>query len=157
MTKGFTLIEVIVYVALFSILIGSAFAVTYQLFDSSNKLNSKNTTQEEANFVLRKLDWALSGIDPSTIPIIAGTACNQSLSVTKSDASLSPIAIRFNTVSGVNYIEISEHGGAYYPLTTSNVSISCLKFSSISGSPSGITAIATIDGLDFTTTKYIRK
>ena len=60
--KGFTFIEVIIYIALSSLLLGTAFVTVFQLIDSSNKLNVKNTVQEEGNFVMRKLNWALTGV-----------------------------------------------------------------------------------------------
>ncbi len=155
--KGFTLIEVLIYIALSAVLMGSAFITVYQLIDGSRKLNSKNTTQEEGNFVIRKIGWALSGINPSTTPTITGAACSRSISIVKSDTSLSPIVIRLNSSGAINYIEMNKNGGTFYPITTSNVSVACLEFISLSGSPSGITATATIDGKVFNITKYIRK
>src|SRR3990167_4074727 len=68
MKKGFTLIEVIIYIALFSLLMGSAFVVVYQLIEGSDKLSVKNTTQEEGNFVMRKFNWALTGISSINSP-----------------------------------------------------------------------------------------
>jgi prepilin-type N-terminal cleavage/methylation domain-containing protein len=61
-TKGFTLIEILIYMTLFSLLLGSAFLTAYSLIASSDQLSSQATTVEEGNFVLRKLDWALSDV-----------------------------------------------------------------------------------------------
>ena len=156
--KGFTLIEVLIYIVLFSILMGGGFVVAHQLIDNSRKLSTKDTTQEEGNFVMQKFDWALTGVDPTTTPTISGSGCStQTLSVTKTDTTISPVVIRSNIISGVNYIEVQKRGGAFYPITTANVLLTCLKFSSIAGPPAGITATATINGIDFKTTKYIRK
>lgn len=156
--KGFTLIEVIIYIALFSLLMGSAFVTAYQLIDGSGKLSAKNTVQEEGNFVMRKFNWALTGINPSSTPVISGSGCSQTLSVNKTDTTINPVVIKSNTISGVKYIEIQKKGGTFYPITTVNVLVSCLKFSRVSiGTSSGIIATATINGIDFTITKYIRK
>ena len=51
-TQGFTLIEVVIYIALFSLLLGGAFVTAYQLIDNSRELNVKNRVQEEGNFLL---------------------------------------------------------------------------------------------------------
>lgn len=157
MKKGFTLIEVIIYIGLFSLLLGTAFVSVYQLIDSSAKLSVKSTTEEEGSFAMRKLNWALSSIDLSTTPTISGSGCTQSISINKVDTSISPVVFRLNTVSGINYLEIQKNGGTFYPLTTSNVTVSCLKFSKTSSSPVGITGTVTINGVDFGVTKYIRK
>ena len=155
--QGFTLIEIIIYIGLFSLLLGTAFIASYQLIDGSSKLSTKNTTQEEGNFVMKKFNWALTSLNLANAPSISGSGCNQSISIPKSDTSISPVVLRMNTVSGVNYIEMQKNGGTFYPITTANVTVSCLKFNNIVGTPAGITATATIDGMDFIVTKYIRK
>jgi prepilin-type N-terminal cleavage/methylation domain-containing protein len=153
MNKGFTLIEVIIYIALFSLLMGSAFVTAFQLIDNSGKLGIKNTIQEEGNFVMRKLNWALTGIQTITTPT-AGTTPN--LQVKKYDGNI--IYVRLSA----NKIEIREsiNGIAYLPITTDNVTVSNLdfKFISTTGSgPAGITATAIINEIPFTITKYLRK
>jgi hypothetical protein len=50
--------------------------------------------------------------------------------------------------------------GAYSAITTSNVSATCLKVSSIAAvgsAPPGVVVTTTISGLDFLNTKYVRK
>jgi prepilin-type N-terminal cleavage/methylation domain-containing protein len=161
MKKGFTLIEVIIYIALFSILMGGAFITAYQLIDSSRKLSVKNTTQDEGNFVMRKLSWTLTSVNPAvaTIPS-SGTSPN--LKVTKYDSN--QIDVQQNGTK----IEMKESLGPniFLPITTDNVTIkaSSLSFQYLPPSgtgPFGITAnfIITNNGVDFpfTITKYIRK
>jgi len=126
---GFTLIEVVIYIALFSILMGSAFIVAYQLIQSSGNLSTKNTIQEEGNFVIRKLDWALSGADPTTVSPSSGNS--SALSLTK------------------------YNGNTFLPITTDNVTVSALNFKY--EALGGITITITINGLTFTTTRYFRK
>ncbi len=155
-TKGFTLIEVVVYIALFSILLGGGFVTAFQLMNGSNKTYINTAIQEEGNFVLKKLEWSLTGLDPANPPSVSGSSCTQTLTVTKINHPLNPIVVRLN----VNTLEISENGGAYLPLTTTNVIVSCLKARIISPSgsgPSGVTATTTINGIDFAITKYFRK
>ncbi|MEK7564053.1 MAG: prepilin-type N-terminal cleavage/methylation domain-containing protein [Patescibacteria group bacterium] len=159
--KGFTLIEVIIYIALFSLLIGTAFITTHQIIDGSGKLSVKNTTQEEGIFVLRKINYALTGISTITTPS-TGNLNSNNLNITKYDAN--QINIRLNGTK----IEMKENVGpnTYLPLTTDNVTVkaSSLNFAYIApidSSPAGITASFLIvkDGKDypFSITKYIRK
>ena len=153
--KGFTLIETVVYIALLGILMGGAVLTSYDLLESSSKSSGKTAVQEEGSFVQRKMEWALSG---ATAVTVGGSNCNQTLSVTKAGAS-NPIQFQLDAFSGA--VQMREGGlGAYTPLTTSNVSVSCLKFASIaaiSPGPSGIIATTTIQSLDFVVTKYLRK
>ncbi|OGI68550.1 hypothetical protein A2738_01575 [Candidatus Nomurabacteria bacterium RIFCSPHIGHO2_01_FULL_42_15] len=103
--SGFTLIEVIIYIALFSLLLGTAFVAAYQLIDGSVRLGTKNTIQDEGNFIMRKINWALTGVDPSTVPVISGSACEEILTIQKTEPSYDPTIIRLNDVSGKNTLK----------------------------------------------------
>ncbi len=151
--QGFTLIEVMIYIALFSLLIGTAFTAAYQLIDGSGKLSTKNTTQEEGNFVMRKLDWALTGVQTITTP---SSGTSTTLRVTKYDGTQVDVCLDSNK------IKIREGGGAgacsssqYSAISTDNVSVSSLSFTYLS--LGGITATFVMDGTTFTITKYFRK
>lgn len=147
MNKGFTLLEVIIYIALFSFLMGTAFIAVYQLIENSDRLSVKNITQEEGNFVLRKINWALTGASSFTntsntlhIDTYNGNQINIALVGTK--------------------IQMTESMGSGAPgdfITTDKVTVSSLQFTSVGGTPGGVTMVARIDGVDFTITKYIRK
>ncbi len=145
--QGFTLIETLIYIALFTILMVAGFATAYSLIEGGNSLNNKTVTNSELDFVLRKIDWALSDINVITVP---SSGMSSTLSVTKSYGPV--IQIRRNN----NKIEMNE-GSGWLPLTTDNVVVSALGFQVISGNPSGIIATTTINGIRATTTKYIRK
>src|SRR4030042_506817 len=58
---GFTLIESLLYIALFSIIIGGALVAVYQMIESSDAVSAKNIVEMEGSFLLRKIDWALTG------------------------------------------------------------------------------------------------
>lgn len=157
MKKGFTLIEVIIYIALFSLLMGSAFITAYQLIDGTGKLNTKTTVQEEGNFVMRKLNWVMTSLDLTIAPIVSGSGCNQTLRIEKINFGGNPIIVSRNTTD--NTLQIQE-GGSVNPITTSNVKVTCLKFSIITpvgSGPYGVSATTTISGRDFPITKYYRK
>ena len=59
--KGFTLIESIIYIALFSIIIGGGLVATYQIIQSVEASQNHVILQGEANFLFRKIQWALTG------------------------------------------------------------------------------------------------
>lgn len=154
--KGFTLLEAIIYIALFTILITSCFIAGYNLIEGSSSLSGKVRTQEEGGFVTKKISWALSSIDPASTPAIGGSNCSQTLTVNRTETP-NLIMIRINTVGSKKYIELQEDGTNYYPLTTENASTTCLKFSSTGSSPIGITSTTTINGVDFVIKKYVRR
>jgi hypothetical protein len=61
MQKGFTLIEALLYIALFAIVIGGGMVAVYQIIESTNRTSDKVMMLEEANFIQRKIEWALKG------------------------------------------------------------------------------------------------
>src|ERR1051326_3407389 len=66
-SAGFTLIETLIYLALFGIMMGGITVVTYGLIESAGKNQTKILVQEEAGFLLGKLNWALTGASGMTV------------------------------------------------------------------------------------------
>ena len=60
-SAGFTLIEVLIYIAFFTLIAGVLLGFSYQIIAASDQVNNKIALQQEADFILRKIDWALSG------------------------------------------------------------------------------------------------
>ncbi|MES2007154.1 MAG: prepilin-type N-terminal cleavage/methylation domain-containing protein [Patescibacteria group bacterium] len=157
--RGFTLIEMVIYIALLGVLMTGALTSAANLIQSSGSSSGKASVQEEGSFVQRKLEWALA--DATSIPLASGV-CGQALTVNKRGYANNPIKFRNNSdVSGKKWIEMSEGGtGPYVRLTSENVSASCLTFTAIAASgsgPAGVGAVATINSLDFSVTKYVRQ
>ncbi len=61
MKKGFTLIELVIYIALFGILMTTAVSATTQLLENGARNKLAVGTEEEGTFILRKFNWILSG------------------------------------------------------------------------------------------------
>lgn len=150
--KGFTLIETLVYIALLGLLMTGAVMTSYQLLQGSITTSTKTTVQDEGDFVLRKVKWALSNASSAS-----GSGSN--LTVTRYDGD--SVSFRLNGTS----IEVRETSPAisYTPITTSNVSVTSLVFVVSAGSPKSVTVTATMktaNGTDtplpFSFTRYIR-
>lgn len=109
--RGFTLVETLVYIALFGILIGGFVVSAYGLFESNNRNLAKAMLQQEKDFVVGKINWALSGAQLVTV------VNPQTLSVTRYDGSAVTIGVSGTTVTV---------GGA--AITNENVRVSKLVF-----------------------------
>lgn len=121
--RGVTLIETMVYIALFSIIIGGSVVAAYQILESSGRSQTRAMLQEEGDFLIGKIGWALSGVQPGTP---TGQNCTESntLSVSKWDTSIGIIVI--NETSGNMYI--SYGGNPSVVLNNSNTNVSALSF-----------------------------
>jgi Tfp pilus assembly protein PilE len=160
--RGLTLIETIIYIALFSILIGGTFVTSFQIIESTDKVNKKTYTQEEGNFVLRKINWAFTGTTTAVTAINtpnASTPFASSFSIVRA-GSPSAIDITFDNASSTILLREGGPGHPYLRLTSDNVKATSLGFQYIKssgGTPAGLVASTTIDGIVFTTRKYVRK
>ncbi len=122
-TTGFTLIEIIVYVALFGIMIGGIITSVYDLSQSSDNTDTKVTAGEEINFLIRKLDWLLVGAKGSSVVV---SDSGKEISFKNPSLSANTIVLRLNVTT--NDIEI-EKDGKISALTTKNVKVENLQFS----------------------------
>ena len=151
--SGFTLIETLIYMVLFAIVIGGGMVATYQIIEATDADHNHVILQEEANFLLRKINWALTGANSFSI-----ISSPPSLSITKTG---SPTII-FNENS--NNLQITRGTGSPIILNSSNITVTNLSFLPISGG-TGITtsfALTTVQNgrpasQTFSTTKYLRK
>lgn len=165
-SRGFTLIEALVYLALFSILMGGAVIAAYNLFEAAARGTTRTMLQEETDFLIAKATWAASGAKSITSPS-AGTT-GGALTVVKWDSSYgNPIVI---TTNGGNMV-MTKSGGAQVVLNNTNVSVTHFSVTHDLGagdgfSPESVTVALTLsarasDGALLsraaTTTVYIRK
>ena len=94
LTRGFTLIETLVYLALYTIIIGGTLAAAYGMVESAARNETMAMVEEEGNFLIGKIDW-----------ILADTVSVQSPEAT--GGQLSPRAIASTArryASGVPYL-----------------------------------------------------
>lgn len=164
--NGFTLIETLVYLALFTIIIGGALVGVYQIIQGTNATQKKIVIEEEGNFLVRKLNWALTNataINSPGSPGVAGTG--DTLSLTKSDLTPSENPLVFSVSSG--NLQLKRGDASMIALNGNNVTIT--NFNVVHSVPPGktesvaisFTVVSSINGVtntqNFQTTKYLRQ
>jgi len=151
---GFTLIETIIYAALFSTIIGLVIGAVYQIVDGSGALEKSITTDTEAHFLTRKIEWALSSVSVINLP--ASGATGATLSVDKVSYAENPIIFDLDA----NNLRIKKGAGNPIILNSSNVVISDLQFQHLAPGtyrPAAVQFSFKANGENYSTTIYLRK
>ena len=159
--KGFTLIEVLVYIALYALIITGAVVSLYSVAQSGNRNQAIALVQEEGAYLINKIDWVLADAQSVLSPVAQGSI----LSVTRFDGSTVAIFLSGNTM------RIREGTVVSKVLNNSNTAISSLVF--IHTNPQGIgihseridarftIQVTSLHGHSFSrkhsTTKHVRK
>jgi len=153
-SNGFTLLEVIIYIFLFLIMMGSLVIVCFQMIQNSENINYKDSSREEINFVLKKIDWAL--IDAYRINHPSNSESDY-LEVNKENFFNNPISFKLNTNDpNYHHIELCLNTDCY-PLTSNNINIEKLSFSPLKNySLAGVKIIIKINSLEITSIKYLK-
>lgn len=176
------MIEVIVYLALFAILMTGAIVTAYSVFKSAGRNQARATLQQEGDFLEGKIDWVLSGasyIDAVSLPADGvARACDLNrplcLSVTKYNSTVVNLSLvaPSSCLQSYNGSLLLWYGTACpVPVNTSNVQISNLQFTHTAASgtsiePESVSASFSLtDRTDngmllsstFSITKYLRK
>jgi hypothetical protein len=144
---------VLIYIALFGVLMGGAVVSTYQLLEGAEAHQIRVMTQEEGTFINRKLNWALGGA--SSVSVSGGGAV---LSVARPDlGSESPLV--FNGGGSVMTLKRG-NAGAETPLMGSGLVLSGVSFvvsPASGGKPSSVHVAFEINGTPFTFGAYLRE
>lgn len=147
--RGFTLLEVLIYIALFGLLMSGAVVSAFQLLESGQRQDISFAAQQEGTFVNRKLAWALA---PATAVSVSGgnklTISRPDLGTTLIvDASSTPITFARGTNPAV-------------PLTSSGLTVENTHFVVLppaNGLPTAVELAYTLGGKEFTYSMYLRK
>lgn len=151
---GFTLLEIAIYIALLSMIISAVLGSVYQIIEGSDKINSKINTEAEAHFLLRKIEWALTGVSAINLPVSASTGTI--LSVNKVDFSGNPLIFDFNSGN----MRLSRGVAAPIILNSENVTVGDVQFRHIASSgfsPEAIWVSFKVNGNSYSTKIYLRK
>lgn len=121
--RGFTLIEMLFYLLFITFIIGSTLGIVYQLLRNSENLKTGISTEEEGNFILKKISWVLNDASAINSPALNFTAT--SLSVDKNDfGSGNPVVVSLD--SGL--IRIARGSGLPKQLSNDRFTITNLSF-----------------------------
>ena len=159
MKEGFTLIEVVIYIALLSLIIGGSLAAAYELLQGQQRAGGHDTVEAEGSFVLSKFNAAMGTITATSTP------SRTSPYTADLDITLAAGRYQMCLASGIVYVRRGGSGGvcgdsSYDALTTTNVAVSALHFGYLpaaGSAPDGLQASTTINGITFSATRYIRK
>lgn len=149
--SGITLVETLIYIALFILLIGAGMISAFYIIDSSERNKTDLSTTTEAQFLLRKIDWALTGVTSINTPSSGNS--EDTLSVEKIGGE--NVVINFNS----NRVQISRGGNTEY-LTAERVKIENLLFNHVpiqGEKPAAIEVSFVANGKEFKMIKYLRK
>ncbi|MEK9180395.1 MAG: type II secretion system protein [Patescibacteria group bacterium] len=102
MRKGFTLIETIIYIALFSLVTSFVMVIFYQMLGGRDQHRNRVEVDGEANFMMQKIVWAMTGATAINSPLVNVTGTL--LSVNKFNYGQNPIVFD----RGANNLRISK-------------------------------------------------
>ena len=171
--NGFTLIELVVYLALFSLLFGGIVLAAYNVIEASSRSQVKAMLQEEGDFLVSKINWTLSSVQSVSSPSSTSVSCDAGiastfLSVAKySPPNGNPLAI---ALSGTD-MTLTQGSNPSQILNNSSVAVSNLDFIHAAASGDGLVpesvcssftlSVKTPTGQtvseDFSTTNFLRK
>ena len=155
-SRGFTLIETLVYLGLLSFLIIGILASSYYIIQGSNKVREKIMVETEADFLLKKISWAISGLPTITAPSIGTTG----LSLTAINSHISPNPFTFDLDSATGQLRMTHGSGPAKPLNSVNVAVSNLSFQYVPAAGTRPPAILTsfrVNNQQYSQWKYFRK
>ena len=150
---------------------GGVVVSAYNIFESTGRSQTRAMMQEEGDFIVSKIDWALSGIQTVNAPVSpsSAAACTQSdtLSVTKWDGTIGTVIINLSGAS----VQLARLGNLANStqLNNSNTTVTNLSFKHCGAggnNPESVEAMFTLtartpNGMsmsrDFFTSDYIRK
>lgn len=121
-------------------MIGGLMVSAFQLMDNTTSIDYRTATQAEMNFVLKKLDWALTG----ATDIIENSDGN--LQITKDGDTHE---FRYDSV--IKKILLNDKD-----LTTINVKVETFDFVLTDTDPKGVTITLIIDGQSAAFSKYLK-
>ena len=156
MKNGFTILELLVYIAILAFLIGGGVASAFAVIDFSEKNKVDINVQAEGQFLTRKIEWALTDATPGAgiinpLPTLSGDF----LETDKNGVGI----IRID-VDASGRARISVAGDPALEITNDRVQVQNLLFEHIppdGTKPEAIHATFDINGVSFSTTRYLRK
>ena len=123
--KGFTLIEVLIYTAILTVILTGVLATFYSIINTSDSLRNQIELVENSKFLEQKLRWALTGATQINTPGLGSTS--DTLSIERPGAG-SPLV--FDLSNGI--VRMASGSGDPVPITNDFVIVSSLSFKNFS-------------------------
>ena len=140
--NGVTLLEVVIYLGLFTLIIGGAVISIANIIHNTQQTNSKIAAQEEGNFLLSKISWALNGAT--------------SFSVTGTSVSIQNLGTTLLFAYDADDLTLKRGTASPTILNNQAVSIDSALFTKTSGPPDELHVTLTVDGLQFQLNQTLR-
>jgi hypothetical protein len=144
-SSGFTMIETLIYLALFTIIMTGLIASAFMVIQNADKTSAKVGAGEEINFVLKKFDWVLTGADSSTLSISGGKLSFENPSLSGDEISIERDGA---------FLVLGVDGGAD-KITTESAKVEDLNFF-FDADQKIVTIDIQINGISARLTKYLR-
>jgi prepilin-type N-terminal cleavage/methylation domain-containing protein len=155
-SRGFTLIETIMYLAIFGILMSGAIVAAYSLLEGGGRNVTAIQIQEEGTFLNRKLNYVLTGATAEDLNVSEG---GTKLKVKRLDLEQT-ITLAGNGTS----VTLQRDGGAPLELTSGRYEVtgpaSGAMFTIVpasGGKPSSVTTSFRVEGKPFLFRTYVRQ
>jgi Tfp pilus assembly protein PilV len=146
---GFTLIEAIIYVGIAAFILTSTLGIVYRILENSQSVTVKNTGEEEAVFILGKLNWALTGATSISQP-----ALNATSSVLQLNRISVGTSLKFSTTTTNLFLE---RGAGPKQLNADGVSVQNFSVHRTSGTPEYIDVYLTVNEQQYNLRKFLRQ
>lgn len=124
--KGYTIIEMLLYIAIFSLIIGSILAIAMSISDQRIKNLITQEVDYQGQLVLNNINQNLR--NASTINAPAAGSSSASLALNTATAANNPTIYDSFANQNVNKVRIKQGASAAEYLTNSRVSVSNLSF-----------------------------
>lgn len=128
--KGFTLIELMIYIAIVAGILIVATSFAWNVINSRTKTFVIQEVEQNGRFIIEKISRSALGAQSITAPLVGATG--SSLDLIVDDAPLTTVDFILNAES----IQMSNDGGPYIDLNSNNVRVTNLDFINLSSADS---------------------
>jgi type II secretory pathway component PulJ len=145
--KGFTLLDTVVYIGLFSLVTSFVIVILYQIIAGQGQHRNRVEVDAESNFMMQKIVWALTGAQTINQPAVNATS--SVLSVSKYGFSENPLVFDV----GSRNLRLTRGSGTPALLGNNRVYVGELLFEHLPSSLNAAEAVRvtlTVDSSDIT-------
>jgi hypothetical protein len=142
--RAFTLVEVMIYIALFGMLVGGAVVSAYQVLSGGARNQRSIEIQEEGTFIHRKINWEVA--QANTASVVSDT-----LVLEPGHVVFAEDAGRMTIARGASSVAL--------PISSESVVLASTTFAvtpGVGGKPTSVRASFLVDDVPFAFVRYLR-